>query len=351
MTSRDLNEPALVDLHWEGHGRTVLVEIKRTNSARDVREALMALSYALQDEDRQADALCVVADSRLSHKRLVEELQRFRAIVRPQLGNRVFIACQSEDGRLEGKLPVDYPGFHRDVLDAIQRERAPGAARVTRQHVKAALVERHLCRLVGLTMAETRRLTGASHPTIAAALDELEQINVVGPERDGPIHLRPLSVGVLTKLADEHAASRKTLAYRDPTGHGRPPSALAKRLATLRGKGGVGNVAIGGVLGATRLFKALDITAPPRLDLCVFDGDLSFLQDLDAGLIEVGKRTDRGQALVIHLQRDCRPPEIAEREPDYAARLDCLADLREIGLHREADEFAYGLYEAMKEAA
>ena len=351
MASRKFNDSGLVDLHWQGRGAHVLVEIRRTHSARDVREALLTLSYALQEQSPPAMGLCVVVDSRLSHARLMEELARFREIVRPGLGAQMFLASQRADDRLQGDLPLNDPTFHSAVRDAIQRERTPGAARVTRQQVKAALVERRLTGLEGLTMGEARRQLGASHQTVAAALDELQELGLVGADRDGPIKLRPLSVSVLLKLADEHAAARRVMRYADPTGNARPPSAMAHRLSSLRSKSIAGGVAIGGVLGATRFFEHLNITAAPRLDLSVYDGDVRFVSKLDAGLVDISKVSNRNPVLVLHLQRDCRPPDLAAAEPERAARLDCLADLRELGLQAEAEEFAHDLYHATKEAA
>lgn len=158
--------------------------------------------------------------------------------------------------------------------------------------------------------------------------------------------LRPLA---LRKLADEHAAARKSVHFVDPTGNARMPSAMADRLLSLRSKPGAGKVAISGVLGALRYFPDLNITAAPRLDLSVYDGDQRFVAKLDAGLLRTNGH-NRKPALVLHLQRDCRPPEIVQKEPELAARLDCLADLEDMGLQAEAEEFAYGLYESARKS-
>lgn len=168
-------------------------------------------------------------------------------------------------------------------------------------------------------------------------------------ERDGPILLHGLRPLALRKLADEHASARKSVRFVDPTGNARMPSAMADRLLSLRSKRGASKVAISGVLGATRYFPDLNITAAPRLDLSVDDGDQRFVAKLDAGLLRTDDQ-NRKPALVLHMQRDCRPPEIVEKEPELAARLDCLADLEELGLQAEAEEFAYELCETGRKA-
>jgi hypothetical protein len=112
-------------------------------------------------------------------------------------------------------------------------------------------------------------------------------------------------------------------------------------------KGVAGKAAISGVLGATRYFPDLDITAAPRLDVSVYDGDVRFMSKLDAGLVVVDD-SKRKATVVLHLQRDCRPDELATQEVDLAARLDCLADLEQMGLQAEARDFAHQLCEAAR---
>jgi hypothetical protein len=353
MVGRNLTDDGLVSLHWNNPaGPDVLAEIRRTSTARDVREALVALAYAVGTAPRPANGLCVIADSRLSGARLRSELDRFRAIVRPDLAARLYLAAAKtgEVMYLDGESPETSQSFMKALFDAVREEGAvAGATRVTRQQVKAALVERALWGLAPLTLADLRRLTGASYQTANAALIELQKLGVVTGERDGPIVLHGLRPLALRKLADEHAGARKSVRFVDPTGNARMPSAMADRLLSLRSKQGASKVTISGVLGATRYFPDLNITAAPRLDLSVYDGDQRFVAKLDAGLLRTDDQ-NRKPALVLHMQRDCRPPEIADKEPELAAKLDCLADLEELGLRAEAEAFAYELCETARKA-
>jgi DNA-binding transcriptional ArsR family regulator len=354
MNSRDFPGAGLVTLRWDNPaGADVLVEIRRTSTARDVREALLSLAYTIDGAENDTKGLCVVVDSRLSSARLGEELNRFRAIVRPRVANAVYLAAASSGlkSTVTGVLPNDSPGFHRALQLAIQQEVASTTAgRVTRQQIKAALVERWLTGLPPLSIAEIRRQTGASYQTVSAALHELHGMGLVGEERDGPIAIRPISPAGLLKLADEHARARKQLRFADPTGHARAPAAMAERLIALRHRKAAGNVALSGVLGASRYFEDLDITAAPRLDLCVYDANTQFVAKLDAGLVQADPpRRGSKPVLVLHLQRDCRPLD-ASHAPMLAARLDCLADLEEMGLQAEANGFARRLCEMARSA-
>jgi DNA-binding transcriptional ArsR family regulator len=349
MVGRNFTDDSLVDMHWSNlAGPDVLVEIRRTHTARDVREGMLALAYAVHATPRPSTGVCVIVDSRLSAKRLREELDRFRDIARPEVAERIFLV-RAETQRvflIEGELPEHSDGFMQALQSTIRKETdSTSATRMTRQQVKAVLVERWLSGLAPVTLAALRRLTGSSYQTASAALSELESLGVVTGERDGPIQLHGLGSIALMKLAEEHAAARKLVRYTDPTGEGRLPSALAARLMSLHQKGVSGKAAISGVIGATRYFPDLDITAAPRLDVSVYDGNVRFVSKLDAGLVLL-EDARRKATVVLHLQRDCRPDELAAQGTDLAARLDCLADLEQMGLQAEARAFARHLCEA-----
>ncbi len=349
MVGRTFTDDARVSMHWSNPaGPDVLVEIRRTHTARDVREGLLALAYAVQLTSHPSAGVCVIMDSRLSSVRLADELDRFRSIARPEIAQKLFLV-RAETQRMffiDGELPVRSDAFMRALQTAIHEETVNvTASRVTRQQVKAVLVERTLAGLRPVTLAELRRLTGASYQTASAALRELESLGVVTRGQDGPIQLHGLRPIALMKLAEEHALARRLVRYVDPTSEGRMPSALANRLQSLSQKGVVGKVAISGVLGATRFFANLDITAAPRLDVSVYDGDMRFMSKLDAGLVVVDDPV-RKASVVLHLQRDCRPDESRAQAPDLGARLDCLADLEQMGLQAEAREFAHQLCKA-----
>lgn len=87
MVSRNFTDDGRISLDWHNPtGPDVLVDIRRTSTARDVREALVALAYAVGTAVRPATGLCVIVDSRLTSDRLRAELDRFRTIVRPDIG-------------------------------------------------------------------------------------------------------------------------------------------------------------------------------------------------------------------------------------------------------------------------
>lgn len=335
-------------------GPDVLVDIRRTSTTRDVRDGLLSLAYAVDRSDRPATGLCVIVNSRLTRTRLEAELDRFRAVVRPELAERVYLLGAKPGPSEVSPHPSAYPAplfptaFWQTLERALQACGSDSkAARVTRQQVKATLIERALCGLQALTLAELRRQTGASYQTASAALNELSRLNVIRTEREGPIAPTGLQPHALRKLADEHAQARQQLRYADPSGLGRTPGVMAERLMGLRSKSLADHVALSGVLGAMHHFPNLDITAAPRLDLSVYGGDLRFVAKLDAGLVPA-QDNKRKPSVVLHLQRDCRPVEDVKRAPQWAARLDCLADLEQMGLQAEAHELSIALCDAAR---
>ena len=89
--SRDLNtvDPHEAGGRWKELIGDILVEVKRTNSMRDVRHALLALAYLIHREPSTSKAVCVLVDSRLSQGRLHDELHQLREVVHPAIANRI----------------------------------------------------------------------------------------------------------------------------------------------------------------------------------------------------------------------------------------------------------------------
>ena len=144
MIGRNLTKDGLVSMHWSNPpGPDVLVEIRRTNTARDVRDGLLALAYTGQSTPWPSTGACVIVDSRLSSRRLADELHRFRSVARPEIARSIFLV-RAQTRRvffIDGELPENSNMFMQALLVAIHEETAVGSAsRVTRQQLKAVQV-------------------------------------------------------------------------------------------------------------------------------------------------------------------------------------------------------------------
>lgn len=331
----------LYDGRWMGPMGDVLVEIKRSSNARDARDALLALAYALEEDPGTSQALCLLVQSRLTHKRLSEELARFRSVVRPDLATRVMLAALDGEGQLVGELPRDAPGLIGYLKELVDQELSAGTDRVSRESVKSHLAHLWLQGHIGQTQATLRKDTGASHPTVAAALRDLDQQGLLYTDRKG-VMLNEPTWEAWRRLAEAHANKRTLVRFVDPSGFARSATDMVEKLKSLQARGSAQAVAVGGVMGAKHYDRDLNITAPPRLDLSVFGGDASFVRQLDAGLV-VSENKDAKAVLVVHLtpsgERFVEIGAVGRAAPP----LDCLADLLEIGLASEARDFAFAL--------
>lgn len=349
MISRDLGTAAHneVDARWQGPGGAVLVEFKRTHSMRDVRHALLTLAYLIRHEPPSTTAVCVLVDSRLSDSRLRDELQQLRQVIHPEIASRVhYLVDKGDAGRnivaFSGSLvdaPADfYPWLETQAAAARVRDHGPQLP--PRQGVIAALAQLRLRNLAPVTIKRLQGACGVSYPTVAAVLKELTQKGWLEDTGERGVRLRPLTMGEWMELAQDHARLRKAQLFTDPTGQSRPEQ-MARRLARLRSSNKLPrSVRVGGVLGATGHFSALDITAAPRLDISVDADPVRVAALLDAGL-QPKTRPEQRVALAVHVTREPFGDEPGpESQTPWASELECLADLIEIGYTREASEMA-----------
>ena len=325
------------DFRLESPSGSVLLEIKRTSGAVELRGVLLSLAYLLESEPPSTRAICVLKDSRLTGERVQEEIARFRAAVSPALAHRVFLVA-IRDGAVQGELPPMDASLLPMIVESAQRESASPPSRVTQQAVKTAALSRWLTTRGRLGVADMQRATGASMPTVIAAFRAMQHDGLVYAKGAGWNLADELPWDSVRRMVDAHAAERRVIRFRDPSGHARSPLAMVERLRKVQSGGDNLDVDLGGVLGAQRHYPDLDITGAPRLDLSVHHGDTSFVRKIDAGLVETVDPSDKA-VLVIHMTRDPRrgPRHPGELHP--ASVVDCLADLLEIGLHAEARGF------------
>jgi hypothetical protein len=345
---------------WKGPNGHIHVEVKKTNSVRDVRGALLTLAYLIGQEPSKNQAVCVVVETRLSSGRLKEELVRFRQVIHPAIADRIHFLVGKGDARernvnaFNGSMENAPAGFYDWLRELVAKELQDVYAHhlPPRQIVVAALVQLRLWNASPVTIKYLQETCRVSYPTVAAVLKELADLGWLEDSVERGVRLRYLISGEWMALAREHARQRKVLYFTDPTGQSTPEQ-MVKRLARLQRTDKLPQaVRIGGVIGAAKHFPALDITAAPRLDLCVDRDPSRIATILDAGLVRKAK-PDQRIALAVHVTS--APLGTSRRESktqgSWASELECLADLIEMGYTREASEMAIHIAVTNKETS
>lgn len=338
-----------VDGRWDGPAGAVLVEVKKTSSVRDVRDAFLGLAYALDPEDGRSRAVCVLVGSRLSEARLRRELEQFRAVIHPSIASRIhFLVESGEAGQngvgFSGTLMHERADFYPwlSKLVAAETPADHGSPTPARQLVIAALAQLRFLNQAPVTVKYLQERCGVSYPTVAGVLKGLADKGWLEDSGKRGVRLRPLTTAEWMDLGTDLARQRKVFSFTDATGQSSPEQ-LFKRLVRLKEAGKLpGSVRVGGVMGASWHFPQLDITAAPRLDLSVEAEPAVLASMLDAGL-QAKSKPEQHSVLAVHITR--HPLAItdttSESQGQWAGELECLADLIELGLRREALEMSH----------
>ena len=318
---------------------TWLIEIASGPGLRDMQGKLMNLAVLLDHEPLGVQALCAVASERVTQERLQSELAQMRKVIRPDLATRLHVGrCDGsgENVLLEPRLPAPLKEVVTKAVRkaASERRRSPGG---TQLDVFAYLVRSWLADKGPVMVKDIQEAVGASHPTVAAGLEQLKKQGALHRLSDRSVEIQGFPRDEWPRWLLATGQARKIARYVDPSGHARGPQEMAARLPKATKQ----RVAISGVVGALQHFPDLDITSPPRLDLCIATErgreDLAFVQKLDAGLV----RDDDAPypVLAVHmlpLRSEKQFVEIAGRL--CADPLECLVAMSDMKLYEPANE-------------
>lgn len=351
MATRDPNLPNDVDAIWLDRGQRYLVQIRRTNTVRDVRDALLGLSYLIADDQHDSVGVTVLVGTKLSTKRLHEEMGHFHQVINLNLVQRLHCVLVTPDGAMHkidngnGKwpLPNHFLGWLRETLDDINSNIRPAPPSASLSAI-ATLAQMSIEQNFPATLKSIQEISGVSYPTVVAVVEHLKHKNLIelGNHKRG-VRLRSPDSFEWIELAKDYLRQRKVAYYWDPTGMCTPKGLLQVLTTISSSKGIAENVQVGGVIGASWLFPLLDVTAPMRLDLSATESPDALASLLDAGLVRAESVAShyRKPVLAIH---HTRPLSLAPTVPGTSLRpagwLECLADLLEMGYESQANEFA-----------
>jgi hypothetical protein len=220
--------------------------------------------------------------------------------------------------------------LHSSVL-----EQASGTSKASsRQDVQFLLLHRWLLGQAPIKTADLAAQTGASQPTVYAALADLPSGDIQRT-RDRRVALKTFSLQAWQKWLNR-SAEAQTVKFVDRSGSPRSPEKLARTLSAMA----LNNVAIGGVLGAMHHYPAIDITGAPHLDVLVHGtqhADLSFIEQLDPGLVRDDSADARPHLRVHFTNRRESYFEVQEGLV-WANVLDCAVHMWQAGLNHQVED-------------
>ena len=153
---------------------------------------LMNLAVLLDHEPPDVQALCTIASAKVTQERLQNELAQMRQVIRPDLAMRLHVARSDKSGEnvlLEPSLPAAL----KDVVTkavrraATARRRSPGG---TQLDVFAYLIRSWLADKGPILVKDIQKAVGASHPTVAAVLEQLKKQGVLHRLSDRSVELK-----------------------------------------------------------------------------------------------------------------------------------------------------------------
>lgn len=327
-------------VRWvDSQSGTWLIEIASGPGLRDMQGKLLNLAVHLDHEPVGVQALCAVASETVTQERLQSELTQMRKVLRPDLATRLHVGRCDQSGEnvlLEPSLPsalkeVVTKAVHKA---ASARRRSPGG---TQLDVFAYMVRSWLAGKGPVMVKDIQEAVGASHPTVATGLEPLKKQGVLHRLSDRSVELKGFPRDEWPRWLLATVQARKIARYIDPSRHARGPHEMAARLSKATKQ----RVAISGVVGALRHFPDLDITSPPRLDLCIATEpgreDLAFVHKLDAGLV----RDDDAPypVLAVHLVPLRSDKQFVEIDGRLCADpLECLVAMVDMKLYEPAND-------------
>lgn len=329
----------------DGRFANWLIEVFPGSSLRDLRLAVLQLAYRLSQDDAQdLRGMVVLVDSRIRPSSINNEMSHLRAVLRPDLVDRLVIyngadALRSYDAPPE-LLTHEFHGYLKSLITSETSPTRPYGT--TPGSGKDAVLEFLILswlRVDGpMSTADLQRLVGVSYPTAAAVIKELEASGELRRGFNRSVELARFPWTEWRGWLARTVASRKTVLYRSVTNLPRPPVWAYSRLERLERD----DVAVGGTLGAAIHFPKLDVVGTPRVDLVVL-GEPKDLGDSEVARLDPSLERYKGKAaeaaVVVHfVGRRKTSPFTLENNVRYADPLNCIADLYDVGLESQANE-------------
>ena len=318
-------------------------------TARDLRSLLLEAAYALKGNTHTF--LALLFKSGFTPERLTSELNGFKAVVRSEVADRVHLRSIDQGQEIEGVLREFVGASHMPGLsDRIIAASTGLPTSSSREAVQFLLLWRWLHGLPPIKTAALAAQSGASSPTVSAAIKALPDCDVLRT-RDRQVALKSFSPEAWQKWLTK-SADAPTVSFADRSGASISPEQLARALSDMALK----DVAIGGVLGAAHHCPGLGITGVSRLDISIHGtqhADLSFIERLEPALVREDVAPGYGLAqtqVVVHFTNRLESHFDDQSGYVWADGLDCLVQMWQAGLTQQVEDFINHLTRQAKQS-
>jgi len=322
-----------------------VVEFKGALSGlRDLHAAVLGLALPLAEQGAIKRATLVARVARLSASRIRAEWGRAQATLRPDVAARMALVAIASDGRV--LVPDDDGGrwLASRAQDALDSSEA-GAHRVPLAgtpwtgksfDVWAVLFDAWLRAEGPLAIQDISARSGASHPTVAAALERLAARGELQRTSDRRAALGALPRRSLSEVVAIADSRRGTVRLVDATGQRPDLDALLRRIQSKAPP----DTAIGGVIAARYYDPQFDLHGTPRIDVTVRErDDLAWLRRVDPAL-RPAPISQPSPALVVHRTRRKDPGFETDSRSGriVASPAETVLDLYDLRLTEQADQ-------------
>ena len=314
---------------------------------RAVREALVLAIHRIVETGDKSFCL-VLVDPKISTDKLEKEIGDFKKALLPNIAERLELAIIRKN-RFElkpGSIPDPELETVQALIDAQLTSRSPLPRADRQSEVLRVMLNQWINGTGPMTLTLLAEMAGCNYRTVDTTIRKLGP--AVRRESDRRVSLKYFPKEAWARFIANAQKARGTVYYTDRSGQSRSAQSLIERL----GKSGRPDIAIGGVPAAEHYFPALDITSPPRLDLCVHAPgnhlDLGFVERLDPGLVRVDYPEEKINVAVHFLRRKESFFSPGEIGVPWADPVESLADLYDARLNEQASAFQAYLSELGK---
>jgi hypothetical protein len=240
----------------------------KAHAVRDLRSGMMELAGWLADHPEQR-GLLVLLGSRLSPKRLEEEIFRASKVLQPAvyariqvlgLPNRFSLQDSLQDAGLNAE---EAHGVDEALRRSFTKKSASRSPRSAYDLVFEHLVNTYLLNLGPMTTESIMAATGFSYPPVADAIEKL------GPSiwrhSDKRVELDHFPRKEWSRFISVYERGEFCQKFTLSTELARSPGTFLKRFSKVA----TPKVAIGGVHAARHYYPNLDLVGAPRLDVCI----------------------------------------------------------------------------------